>query len=114
MKKIILICIILFLLLSAVTYAHKPLNIELSYEPKNKIVTTVITHIVKNIKKHRIHKVVVKLNDKETITHKIKQQDTDNVQVLMYRIPEAEINDKITVEAYCNRGGMISGSIEVK
>lgn len=114
MKKIILVTIILSFLLSTTGYAHKPLNIEISYEPRNKIVTSVITHTVDNTKKHRIHKVVVKLNNKEVLTHNIKEQDNDSVQVVMYRIPEAQIGDKISVEAYCNRGGMITADLEVK
>lgn len=71
-------------------YAHPPSNIMITFDAKTKILQAVIMHNVSNPISHYINKVDVGLNGKETIEHKISQQDNNATQTVSYLIPDAK------------------------
>ncbi len=100
--------------LSSTAYAHPPSDIKLTYVPKTKILTAVITHNVKDVKKHFINKVNVSINGKEAISHTISQQDNLMTQTVSYLIPDAKPGDALSAEAYCNLSGKLSKEIKTQ
>lgn len=113
MKKII-VTLILSLFVSSQVYAHPPSDIKLTYVPKTKILTAIIMHNVKDLKKHFINKVDISINGKEVIGHAISRQDDLMTQTVSYLIPDAKPGDALSVEAYCNLSGKLSAEIKTK
>jgi len=113
MKKIA-IFLISCLFICSTAYAHPPSDIKLTYVPKTKILTAIIMHNVKDLKKHFINKVDVSINGKEVIGHAISQQDNLMTQTVSYLIPDASPGDALSVEAYCNLSGKLSAEIKTQ
>lgn len=95
-------------------YAHPPAKIDIVYDAEGKVVAAVITHPVQDPSTHFIEKVDVSINGKEVLTHEISRQDSETMQTVTYRIPDAVPGDRIAVEAYCNVNGKLEKGIEVK
>ena len=114
MKKIVLFLFIFscFYFCNTV-YAHPPAKIEISYNKEEKIVSAVITHTVSNVQKHYIKKVDVSLNGIEIINQKIKRQDKNVTQKVLYYIPEARKGDVVSIKAYCSRSGKLTKEIKI-
>lgn len=97
----------------SLAYAHPPSDIKITFEPSTKLLKAVIVHNVSNTLNHFIIKVDVGLNGKEILTQKISQQDTNEQQTVVYRIPDAKEGDVLSVEAYCSISGMLEKEIKV-
>jgi desulfoferrodoxin (superoxide reductase-like protein) len=109
MKRIVLLSgFFVFILLSAVAYAHPPSDIKITFDSETKMLNALIIHDVSNPSKHYIKEVDVFLNGKEIIRQSISQQDNFDSQRVSFFIPDAKINDVFSVEAYCS----ISGKLE--
>ena len=109
MKKIVLLFgFFVFFVLLAEAYAHPPSDIQITFDPKTKILNAVIIHDVSNPSAHFIKKVDVSVNGKEIIQQNISRQDNFNTQAVNYLIPDAKEGDLFSVEAYCS----ISGKLE--
>jgi len=109
MKKIaVLSGFFIFFILSTVVYAHPPADIQITFDPKTKILNVVIVHDVSNPSTHFIKKVDVFLNGKEIIQQNISRQDNFNTQRVSYLVPDAKEGDMFSVEGYCS----ISGKLE--
>jgi len=111
MKKIIAV-LVLSLFVCSLAYAHPPSDIKLTYAPKTKILTAIIMHNVKDVKKHLINKVDVSINGREVISHAISQQDNLMTQTVSYLLPDAKPGDALSVEAYCNLSGKLLKEIK--
>lgn len=111
LRKFTLLCFCLFSV--SIAYAHPPQEIRLNYDPKTKILKAEIVHIVSNPASHYISKVDVALNGKEIIEHKISRQDNNNLQSVIYLIPDVQNNDIISIEAYCSISGKLTKKIKV-
>lgn len=110
MKKNLFFLIILLLSVNQV-YAHPPSKIEAAFDSTTKMLTAEIFHPVKNTFNHHILKVVVSLNGKKILEHKIGMQDDKKSQSVSYRIGEAKSGDELSIEAYCNINGVKSERI---
>lgn len=97
----------------SLAYAHPPSDIHIAFDPSTKLLTAVIVHNVSNTLNHFIIKVDIGVNDKEVLTQKISQQDTNENQTVIYRIPDAKEGDVLSVEAYCSISGMLEKKIKV-
>ena len=113
MKKIMAVLVLNLFICSAV-YAHPPSDIKLTYVSKTKILTAIIMHNVRDVKKHLINKVDISINGKEVISHVISQQDNLMTQTVSYLIPDAKPGDALSVEAYCNLSGKLSKEIKTQ
>jgi hypothetical protein len=97
--------------LYALSYAHPPSEIDISYDPVTRILTAIITHNVNDPQAHYIKKVDIGLNGQEIIGQEISRQDNDITQTVSYRIPDARPGDILSVEAYCSISGMLKREI---
>jgi hypothetical protein len=109
MRKIFCLSgIFIFLLFSTAAYAHPPADIEMTFDPKTKVLSAIIVHDVSNPAAHFIKKVDISLNGKEIIEQAISRQDNFNTQTVSYLIPDFKTGDLLAVEGYCS----ISGKLE--
>ena len=115
MKKGIIILVAWACLLGMVStvYAHPPSQIEISFDPKAKILTAVITHNTSNPAGHYIKKVDVGLNNQEIIQQLILKQDNNLTQTVTYLVPDIKDRDMLSVEGYCSISGKLKKEITV-
>lgn len=115
MKKIVLgaVFLIFFAAVSTV-YAHPPSDIEITFDPKTKVVTAVIVHNTSNSASHYIKKVDVGLNGKEIIEDLILKQDNNKTQAVSYLVADVKDGDVVSVEGYCNISGKLKKEIAIK
>jgi len=102
------------LLFSATAYAHSPQDIAIKFDPKTKILSAVITHVVGDPATHYIKKADLSINGTEIIQQKISRQDNKANQTVMWSVPDAKAGDVLAVEAYCSISGKLSKKITVQ
>lgn len=89
--------------------AIPPQSMEAAYDADAKVLHVNIQHLSRNVKKHRIRKITVTKNDRESQDFFYPKQDP---QGLVVDIPfEAESGDKLIVKAFCSEAG--SEEVEV-
>ena len=115
MKKAVIFMIICFsIAVCSVVYAHPPSDINISFDTKTKMLKAVIMHnVTLRPTNHYINKVDIGLNGGEIIEHKISKQDNDLTQTVSYLIPDAQVGDMLSVEAYCSISGKLKKEIKV-
>ena len=115
MKKIVLgaVFLIFFTAVSTV-YAHPPSDIEITFDPKTKVVTAVIVHNTSNPTSHYIKKVDVGLNGKEITENVLLKQDNNKTQTISYLVADVKDGDVVSVEGYCNISGKLKKEIIIK
>lgn len=115
MKKVIIFIILSYLFsIYSIAYAHPPQDIKITYDANTKMLHAVILHNVSNPNNHFIKKVDVAINGHEIIEHKISRQDNNSNQTVSYLIPDVNLQDKVSVEAYCSISGKLEKEIEIK
>lgn len=102
-----------FMVLTKPIFAHPPSEIELGFDPFEYALWATILHSVSNASKHYIYKVTVELNGKEIIKQEFKTQWSDKEQLVVYKIPDAQHGDEITVNAYCSISGKKKATIKI-
>ncbi|MEO0137730.1 MAG: hypothetical protein ABIL39_08405 [candidate division WOR-3 bacterium] len=104
MKNLILITI-LIIAIARISYAHPPSDIVAEFDTTNKILQVTVQHPVRDAQKHYINKIEIELNGSKIIEQKSKQQTDNTMQKYLYILPEAKLDDSISIEAYCNISG---------
>lgn len=112
-QKISFLIMVLCIGFLSLAHAHPPSDIHITFDPSTKLLKAVIVHKVSNPLNHFIIKVDVGVNDKEILTQRISQQDTNEQQTVVYRIPDVKEGDIVSVEAYCSISGMLEKKIKV-
>ena len=100
-------CLFFLLFLSFVTtaYSHPPSRIDITYDPKEEVLSLTIAHITRDLNDHFIRRIEVKKNKEEPQIFYLNRQEKFNE--FTYDISlEAEPNDVIKVKANCSKGGM--------
>jgi hypothetical protein len=117
MKKRTYILTSLMLLILVVststTMAHPPIDMELTYNFEENMLSVTITHETPAPTVHYVNRVVVDLNDETVIDESYESQPTSSTFTYDYTI-EAIAGDIITVTAYCNIQGSITRTITVR
>ena len=113
MKKLVM-ALFFVLALYALSYAHPPSDIAISYDPATKILHAIIYHNVSTPDSHYIKKVDVGLNSKEIIEQEISRQDNNTTQTVSYLVPDAKPGDTLSIEAYCSISGKLKKEIKVQ
>ena len=104
MKKTLLISI--FALFCFGLFAHSASRLQLSVDMSKKWGNTLEVKVIHSGgSSHYINKIVVVLNEKEILNHKLFAQTSDKSQRVYYTIPSLKKGDKLYVEATCNKGG---------
>jgi len=107
--SLMLLSIIVF---SATTMAHPPLDMELTYDLDQGLLTVTIIHETPAPTVHYVNQVLIKLNDETIIDETYDSQPTSSEFTYEYAFT-AEAGDIIKVTAYCNIQGSITKSITV-
>ncbi len=99
------ILIVGLLFLQPLLYAHPPGDVDLEFNLEEHLLTVRVQHHTEAPLVHYINKIVVELNDNEMIVQRFKKQPTKNIQIAVYKMIDAKIDDVIQVTAYCNING---------
>jgi len=94
-------------------FAHPPSNIMLEFDPFEYTLMITIPHSVNDPGKHYVYKIIVELNGKEIIKQEFKAQWSEDEQVAIYQLPDAQHGDEVSVTAYCNISGKKKGTIQI-
>ncbi|MFA6378772.1 MAG: hypothetical protein WCX16_03210, partial [Candidatus Omnitrophota bacterium] len=105
---------LIFFTAVSTVYAHPPSDIEITFDPKTKVVTAVIVHNTSNPTSHYIKKVDVGLNGKEIIEDVISNQDNNKAQTVSYLVADVKDGDVVSMEGYCNISGKLKKEIIIK
>ncbi len=103
----------LTLAFTAVTfmYANPPSRIEAIFDSTGQFLTVRADHPTRDMNKHYIKLIVIKLNGKEIINQSMMSQANAEHQDAVYKIVDAKSGDKIEAEATCNIFGSKSITI---
>lgn len=112
MKKIFFV--ILMITTARVSYPHPPTEITAEYDTTSNILQVTINHMVHDAQKHYINKIEIDLNDARIIEQKSKRQTDKTIQQYTYQLPDATIDDKISIKAYCNISGKKRITVPIK
>ncbi|MEO0094964.1 MAG: hypothetical protein ABIL66_03635 [candidate division WOR-3 bacterium] len=104
MKNLILITI-LIIAIARISYAHPPSDIVAEFDTTNKILQVTVQHPVRDAQKHYISKIEIELNGKQIIEQESSRQIDNITQKYLFIIPEAKMEDNISIEAYCSISG---------
>ena len=89
---------------------HPPDGVELVFNTTENVLQVTVRHNVKDLGTHYVDQIVVELNGEKIIEQSFKSQSDSRLQMVEYRIIDAEPGDEILVTARCN----ISGRKKVK
>lgn len=103
--------IIMAMLVSAVS-AHPPSALNLTYNSATSELAVTIVHAVKDPADHYIDPVVVRSGDNVLISAHYTSQPATGAFTLLYPVP-AKSGDLLEVNATCNKGGSLTGTVLV-
>ena len=92
-------------------FANPPSRLEAVLDSTGQFLTVRADHPTRDINKHYIKLIVIKLNDKEIISQSLASQADAEYQDAVYKIVDAKSGDKIEAEATCNIFGSKSITI---
>jgi hypothetical protein len=113
-KKLIIAAAVLFLMSGSLVFAHPPTDIIFNYDAKNKILSVGVAHTVKNLQKHFIKEITIKVNGKDWISQDFVSQATLDVQAASYAQVDLKKGDVIEVLAVCNQGGELKKTFKIQ
>jgi len=113
MKKVT-IALMLVLSTSSLALAHPPTDIVINVDKDTQKLTAVVTHPVKDVKRHHIKKVDIAVNGKEIATLEFTQQDNLTSQSVTYQLKDVRPGDVVEVEGYCSIFGKLAREVKVK
>jgi desulfoferrodoxin (superoxide reductase-like protein) len=110
MKKVVLFIAILFI--ASNLLAHSPKKVELKYSKTEKELTVNAMHKVKDVKKHYISYILIKLNGEEI--KKLEYTQQTSKKAFTVKIPiDAKVDDTIEVTAKCSKLGKKTGTLKI-
>jgi hypothetical protein len=113
-SPVVLLMILAILIFAPFAYAHPPRDIQITFDPKTKIIKAIIIHNVNNPLTHYINKVDIGLNGQKIIEQLISRQDNYDAQTVMYLIPYVKDGDVLSVEGSCSISGKLEKEIKVE
>lgn len=102
----------LLLIFAVPVFAHPPTDLELSYDKSTGVLSVKMKHVTIDQKDHFIRLIHVTVNQNEPQEFRyVRQTYPSVVEVLLPVVAKA--GSVIQVEAICNKGGSVEGSITV-
>ncbi|MDD5736916.1 MAG: hypothetical protein PHH20_01315 [Candidatus Omnitrophica bacterium] len=101
-----------FALVPSGAYAHAPSLVDVSMTDSGRV-QVVVTHAVGSPKTHYIYKLEVFVNG-EKVDEKEYKEQVGNQQVDSFGLAGLKEGDKVSVRAYCIRGGDHIGEMTVE
>ncbi|MBN2414616.1 hypothetical protein JXO52_02190 [bacterium] len=114
MKRITIMSAVLLLLALAVSYAHAPAKIDLTFDAETHLLSVAFMHAVRNPADHFIDRVVISLNGEEIITQRANLQESEKGGAFVYKIFQAKPGDTLEVTLECVKGGKMKKTLEIK
>jgi len=113
-RVMILFFLSLVLIPTGLASGHPPDSIELVFDSPKNVLQVTVHHHVKDLGKHYVNQILVKLNGEKIIEQKCKSQSDSRLQMVDYRIIDARPGDEILVTVGCNISGRKKLKIVVK
>ncbi|MCF7920024.1 MAG: hypothetical protein K9N06_08940 [Candidatus Cloacimonetes bacterium] len=99
------LAILFMLALFSLISAHPASQINAEFVYADSSLKVEYFHAVHDPASHYISDVIINLNGKEIINHKLSLQESDEGGKLAYRIPDAKPGDIIEIKTSCNKLG---------
>ncbi len=114
MIKSILLAV--FFTLPVFLFAHSPSSINLKYEKENdkEILKIDISHSVRNVERHYIESITIKVNGDEVEVLEYSKQKTESDHNVTVEMPGLQKGDVVEVEANCSRIGSRSAELKIE
>ncbi|PKN72503.1 MAG: hypothetical protein CVU50_06495 [Candidatus Cloacimonetes bacterium HGW-Cloacimonetes-3] len=112
MKKLIFITLLLLFAIGLA--AHPASKITLSYDAKTMLLTVDYDHTVKNPADHFIATVIIKVDDKDVISHSPGAQESSTGGSLVYKLLGVKSGTVIEAVSTCNKNGKKTAKLTVK
>lgn len=114
MKKYILLALLVSVLGTTVAFAHPPSMVNAVFDKEKSNLIVSFVHKVNAPNNHYVKQIKVSIGKRDLVIQNNFSQETDNGGTLYYKLIDAKVGDKITVNAQCNKMGAKSTTIEVK
>lgn len=112
MKKIVFLTTLLILTVSSTALKADPAKkVNLTYQDGKLKIEAL--HKVKNVNKHYIDKITVKVNGKEVKSMTLDKQSSAASQVVETDLPDLKKGDQIEVTTRCNEFGSKKGNLKL-
>lgn len=111
MKRVVLLSVFVAFAIIAVK-ADPAKKVNLSFQ-NGKLKVEAI-HKVKDVKKHFIDQIVIKVDGKEVKTISLKSQSSTDAEIIEVPVPEIKKGSKVEVTTRCNEFGLKSGKLTVE
>ncbi|HSV43065.1 MAG TPA: hypothetical protein VLJ10_00785 [Candidatus Bathyarchaeia archaeon] len=115
MKRTILFTLAVILILPTSSFAHKPKNMDISFNGRTQQLNVTVSHSTTNPNIHYIYQLDIMVNDELVKTQSITGKENTSTG-LSYTdlLRGVQSGDQISVTASCSRGGTFKGGIVVQ
>jgi len=115
MKRTILFTLAVMLILPTSSLAHRPKNMNISFNENSQQLTVTVFHPTTNSNVHYIYELTIAVNDKPVKTVSLTGSDS-TASGLTYNdtLRGVQSGDTLSVTASCSRGGTLRSTIVVK
>lgn len=110
--RVIATVMVAVLLLTQVSYAHSPSDMQVSYDTRSRQLAVAITHQVSGPGSHYVREIVVRVDGREMVAAAYTSQPSPSSFTYTYPL-NATPGSIIAVSAHCSLGGSIQRSIPV-
>ena len=100
------------LLIQGNALAHAPSNLSMDYDEAEQSLEVTVTHTVSDPTDHYIERIEVTRNGELIIDEDYNEQPSDSTFTYSYDI-ETTSGDTLQAEAFCNRFGTLTGTLEI-
>jgi hypothetical protein len=113
MKKILMFCFFIFVILSINVTAHSPSSMIIKYNAESEELVVSITHVVSDPTSHYIYNITVEKNNEFYNSFDYTSQPSSSSFTYTYSNIVGKAGDMFSVVARCIQGGQISKSLTV-
>jgi hypothetical protein len=113
MKKVLMFCFILFIIVAINVTAHSPSSMSINYNTESEELIVTINHVVSDTTIHYIYNITIEKNNEFYKSFDYINQPSTSSFTYTYNDIVAEAGDMFSVVARCNQGGQISKSLTV-
>ena len=112
--KITFFIILILILIAQLGLTHPASKIHVNYNPTDQMLIVIADHSTKDVSKHWIDQIIVKLNKEEIIQKTFNYQLDIEKQKAVYFIPDVKKGDEIVVITRCNVYGKKKAKIKIE
>ena len=113
MRKVLMFCLIIFVILSINVTAHSPSSMSINYDVESEELVVSINHVVSDSTTHYIYNITIEKNNEFYKSYDYTSQSSSSSFTYVYSGIVGTTGDIFYVVARCNQGGQISKSLTI-